>query len=328
MEYRRLGKTGLKVSVLSFGTWVTFHNQVDLDKGKALMQAARDAGVNFFDTAEVYANGVAEELMGKAIKELGWKRSDLVISTKIFWGGQGPNDTGLSRKHLIEGTKASLQRLSMDYVDVLFAHRPDPDTPMEETVRAFNFILDQGWALYWGTSEWSLEQLQQAWQVCERLGLQGPTCEQPEYNMFNRKKVESEFLPLYPSPGLGLTTWSPLASGVLTGKYLGGQVPEGSRLALEQYKGLADRKLNEKKHQLDAVAGLLPVSAELGCSLAQLALAWCCKNPHVSTVITGATSVQQVKENMVALTVLPKLTDEVMKRIDDIIAAHPPPADT
>ncbi|WIA29526.1 hypothetical protein OEZ86_012026 [Tetradesmus obliquus] len=318
MEYRRLGNTGLKVSALSFGAWVTFGTQVPLQQAKELLQASRDAGVNFFDNAEVYAKGKAEEIMGQAFKELGWKRSDLVISTKVFWGGEGPNDTGLSRKHIIEGTKASLARLQLDYVDVLFCHRPDPNTPIEETVRAMNWVINQGWALYWGTSEWSAEQLQEAWHVSERLGLIGPACEQPEYNMFARKKVEQEFKPIYESHGLGLTTWSPLASGILTGKYSGGSVPEGSRFALADYKSMAEKKLVQKRAQVDAVDQLKPIAEQLGCSLAQLALAWCLKNPHVSTVITGSTRVEQIKENMAAMQVVPKISDELLKKIHNI----------
>lgn len=318
MEYRRLGNTGLKVSALSFGAWVTFGTQVPLQQAKELLQASRDAGVNFFDNAEVYAKGKAEEIMGQAFKELGWKRSDLVISTKVFWGGEGPNDTGLSRKHIIEGTKASLARLQLDYVDVLFCHRPDPNTSIEETVRAMNWVINQGWALYWGTSEWSAEQLQEAWHVSERLGLIGPACEQPEYNMFARKKVEQEFKPIYESHGLGLTTWSPLASGILTGKYSGGSVPEGSRFALADYKSMAEKKLVQKRAQVDAVDQLKPIAEQLGCSLAQLALAWCLKNPHVSTVITGSTRVEQIKENMAAMQVVPKISDELLKKIHNI----------
>lgn len=322
MEYRNLGRTGLKVSVLSYGAWVTMSYQVQAVKQAAeLLSACRDNGCIFFDNAEVYAKGDAEILIGKAMRELGWKRSDVVLSTKIFWGGEGPNDIGLSRKHIIEGTKASLKRMQQDYVDVLFAHRPDPNTPMQETVRAFNYCIDQGWAFYWGTSEWSAQQIQQAWDVAERLDLIGPSCEQPQYNLFERHKVETEFAPLYTSRGLGLTTWSPLASGVLTGKYSGGDVPAGSRFTVENYKGLRDRWLHEKRHQLEAVDGLAPIARELGCSLAQLALAWCAKNPNVSTVITGATSVAQVRENFKALDVLPKITPDVLARIDAAIAA-------
>lgn len=318
MIYRRLGRTGLKVSALSYGAWVTFGTSIDVPQAKEILQAAKDAGVNLWDNAEAYAQGKAEEIMGQAIKELGWKRSDEVITTKIFWGGSGPNDKGLSRKHIIEGTKASLKRLQLDYVDLVFAHRPDPDTPIEETVRAFNWCLDHGLALYWGTSEWSAAQLQEAWDVANRLGLQGPVVEQPEYNIFHRHKVEEEFKPIINKYGLGLTTWSPLASGVLTGKYSGGKVPEGSRLALENHKD----KLEKKKHQILAADELKPIADELGCSLAQLALAWILKNPNVSTVITGATKVEQVKENLAAIQYVSKLTDEHMKRIDEVVKKH------
>lgn len=320
MEYRNLGRTGLKVSTLSYGAWVSFGNQVDVKQAKELLSACRDAGVNFFDNAEVYANGKAEEIMGQAIKELGWKRSDLVVSTKVFWGGKGPNDVGLSRKHIIEGATASLERLGMDYVDLLFCHRPDPNTPVEETVRAMNYLIDHGKAFYWGTSEWSAEQLQEAWDVAERLAMVGPCVEQPEYNLFHRQRVEQEYAPLYDKYGLGLTTWSPLASGVLTGKYSGANIPTDSRLALDSYKGLADRKLVEKRQQVDLTDALRPVAQELDCSLAQLALAWCARNPRVSTVITGATKVEQVRENMKALEVLPRLSAEVMDRITAIMA--------
>eukprot|EP01025_Chloroclados_australasicus_P008658 TRINITY_DN1313_c0_g1_i1.p1 TRINITY_DN1313_c0_g1~~TRINITY_DN1313_c0_g1_i1.p1 ORF type:complete len:332 (-),score=41.51 TRINITY_DN1313_c0_g1_i1:255-1250(-) len=321
MEYRRLGNSGLKVSTLSFGAWVTFGNQVDLENAKGLMQKCVDYGVNFFDNAEVYANGEAEIIMGKCIKELGLKRSDLVLSTKIFWGGSGPNDKGLSRKHIIEGTKASLTRMDQEYVDLLFCHRPDESTPIEETVRAMNYVIDQGWAFYWGTSEWSAQQITQAWDIANRLDLIGPQMEQAEYNIFHRERVEQEYSRLYTEYGLGLTTWSPLSSGVLTGKYSGGQIPEGSRLALDKYKGLRERKLVEKQWQLEVVDNLRPLANELGCTLAQLAIAWCAKNPNVSTVITGATNEGQVHDNMRAMEILPKLSDDLMARIDRIAGA-------
>ncbi|KAL8122017.1 hypothetical protein AgCh_018664 [Apium graveolens] len=236
MQYKNLGRSGLKVSQLSYGAWVSFGNQLDVKDAKALLQCCRDNGVNFFDNAEVYANGRAEEIMGQAIRELGWKRSDVVISTKIFWGGSGPNDKGLSRKHIIEGTKACLKRLEMEYVDLIYCHRPDTSTPIEETVRAMNYVIDQGMAYYWGTSEWSAQQITEACGVAEKLGLVGPIVEQPEYNLLSRHKVEVEYLPLYTNYGLGLTTWSPLASGVLTGKYNTGNIPQDSRFALENYK--------------------------------------------------------------------------------------------
>eukprot|EP00850_Spirogloea_muscicola_P003677 SM000015S01177 [mRNA] locus=s15:191981:193847:+ [translate_table: standard] len=341
MEYRQLGRTGLKVSVLSYGAWVSFGNQVDVEAAKRLIKKAYDLGVNFFDNAEVYANGKAEEIMGQAIRELGLRRSDLVISTKLFWGGPGVNEKGLSRKHVVEGARASLRRLGMDYVDLIFCHRPDTATPIEETVRAMNFVIDQGWAFYWGTSEWSSQQVTEACEVAKRLNLVGPAMEQPEYNMLTREKVEAEYLPLYKNYGLGLTTWSPLASGVLTGKYTKDNIPHDSRLALTNYKashwphnrqpityysihcalGLAERKLVDEV--LDKVQQLRPIAKELDVTPAQLALAWCAKNPNVSTVITGATKESQIEENMKALAAIPKLTPEVMERIEAIIRSKP-----
>ncbi|KAF2285612.1 hypothetical protein GH714_005807 [Hevea brasiliensis] len=302
MQYRNLGRSGLKVSQLSYGAWVSFGNQLDVKEAKSLLQCCRDNGVNFFDNAEVYANGRAEEIMGQAIRELGWKRSDIVVSTKIFWGGSGPNDKGLSRKHIVEGTKASLKRLDMDYVDVIYCHRPDSSTPIEETVRAMNYAIDKGWAFYWGTSEWSAQQITEAWGIAERLDLLGPVVEQPEYNLLSRHKVESEYLPLYTNYGLGLTTWSPLASGVLTGKYSKGAIPPDSRFALENYKPIAD---------------------ELGVPLSQLAIAWCAANPNVSSVITGATKESQIQENMKAIDVIPLLTPAVMEKIEAVVQSRP-----
>lgn len=321
MQYKNLGRSGLKVSQLSYGAWVSFGNQLDVKEAKALLQCCRDHGVNFFDNAEVYANGRAEEIMGQAIRELGWKRSDLVISTKIFWGGQGPNDKGLSRKHILEGTKASLKRLDMDYVDLIYCHRPDPTTPMEETVRAMNHVIDHGWAFYWGTSEWSAQQITEAWAVAGRLDLVGPVVEQPEYNLLSRHKVELEYLPIYSTYGLGLTTWSPLASGVLTGKYNKGTIPPDSRFALDNYKSLATRSLQDEV--LLKVNGLKPIAYELDATLAQLAIAWCASNPNVSSVITGATKESQIVENMKALEVLPKLTPDVLEKIEAIVQNKP-----
>ncbi|BDA50125.1 Voltage-gated potassium channel subunit beta-1 [Coccomyxa sp. Obi] len=323
MIYRHLGRTGLKVSVLSYGAWVTFGNQIGVEEASKLMKQCWDGGINFFDNAEVYADGKAEEVMGQAIKELGWKRSDYVISTKIFWGGKGPNDKGLSRKHIIEGMKASLKRLQLDYVDLVFCHRPDTTTPIEETVRAMNFVIDQGWAFYWGTSEWTAQQITEAWAVADRLNLIGPAMEQPEYSLLQRQKVEVDYAPLYKKVGLGLTTWSPLASGLLTGKYSKDHVPEGSRLALEMYKGLKEKKLAEAN--LEKVDKLKPIAKELGCSLAQLALAWCVKNSDVSTVITGATKPEQIEDNLGALKVLPQLTPEVLEKIEQAVASKPDP---
>ncbi|EIE23150.1 hypothetical protein COCSUDRAFT_66187 [Coccomyxa subellipsoidea C-169] len=321
MIYRHLGRTGLKVSALSYGAWVTFGNQIGVPQAKKLMQQCWDGGINFFDNAEVYADGKAEEVMGAAIKELGWKRSDYVISTKIFWGGKGVNDKGLSRKHIIEGIKASLKRLQLDYVDLIFCHRPDTTTPIEETVRAMNFVIDQGWAFYWGTSEWTAQQITEAWAIADRLNLIGPAMEQPEYSLLERKKVEVDYAPLYKKVGLGLTTWSPLASGMLTGKYAKDHVPADSRLALEMYKGLKEKKLIEAN--LDRVDKLKPIAKELDCTLAQLALAWCLKNSDVSTVITGATKPEQIKDNFGALNVVPMLTPEVLEKIEEAVGTKP-----
>ncbi len=325
MEYRFLGKSGLRVSVLSFGAWVTFGNQMGLEPVLECMTAAFEAGVNFFDNAEVYANGQAETLMGQAIQRTGWKRSDLVLSTKIFWGGEGPNDTGLSRKHLIEGANAALKRLQTDYVDLIFCHRPDPYTPMEEIVWSMNMLLQQGKAFYWGTSEWNAADIMEAHAVARREHLVPPLMEQPEYNMLHRERVEREYAPLYRQVGLGTTIWSPLASGILTGKYLEG-IPEGSRMSMKDYEWLRKRLEGEEGERLrDTLRNLTQVAQELGCSLAQLALAWCVKNPHVSTVITGATRASQVQENMASLQVVPQLTSEVMEKIETILGNKPRP---
>lgn len=328
MQYRFLGNSGLKVSALSFGAWITFGEQIGQDVAYDLMTAARDAGVNFFDNAEGYASGEAETMMGNVIAKAGWKRSDLVISTKIYWGGEGPNDRGLSRKHLVEGTAASLKRLGMDYVDLVYCHRPDPFTPVEETVRAMNHLIDRGMAFYWGTSEWSAEQIREAHEVARGLGLVGPTMEQPQYNMLHRERVEREYARLYEAFGLGLTVFSPLASGVLTGKYDKG-MPEGTRASLEEYAWLRKRiESDEGEKQVAAVRDLKPIADALGCTRAQLGLAWALKNPHVSSVITGASRPEQVRENMKALDVLEKLTPDVMERIEGVLDNRPEPAPT
>lgn len=328
MQYRFLGNSGLKVSALSFGAWITFGEQIGQEVAFDLMTAARDAGVNFFDNAEGYASGEAETMMGKVIAEAGWERSDLVISTKIYWGGEGPNDRGLSRKHLLEGTAASLKRLRMDYVDLVYCHRPDPFTPVEETVRAMNYLIDQGMAFYWGTSEWSAEQIREAHEIARGLGLVGPTMEQPQYNMFHRERVEREYARLYEAFDLGLTVFSPLANGVLTGKYDQG-MPEGTRASLEEYAWLRKRiESEEGKKQVAAVRDLKPIADALGCTRAQLGLAWALKNPHVSSVITGASRPEQVRENMKALDVLEKLTPDVMERIEGVLDNRPQPAPT
>ena len=326
MKYNYLGHSGLKVSALSFGAWVTFGDQIGEDVATELMTTAYEHGVNFFDNAEGYSQGKAETMMGNVIKKLGWKRSDLVVSTKIFWGGDGPNDLGLSRKHVLEGTWAALERFGMDYLDLVFCHRPDPHTPIEETVRAMNFLIDQGLAFYWGTSEWSAEQIRQAHEIARREHLIGPLMEQPQYNMFHRERVEKEYAPLYRDFDLGLTTWSPLASGVLTGKYNDG-VPEGSRLDTKGYEWLKTRlESDEGERQLQKVRDLTQVADDLGCSTAQLALAWCLKNPHVSTVITGASKPSQIEQNMQALSIADSLDESVMARIEEVLDNKPKPA--
>lgn len=319
MEYRRLGKAGIKVSELSLGAWVTYGGQVGEDTARECMAAAYDAGVNFFDNAEGYAAGQAETVMGNVIKQLGWRRESVVVSTKIFWGGDGPNDLGLSHKHIIEGVNSALRRFQLDYVDLVFCHRPDPNTPIEETVRAMDIVIKQGKAFYWGTSEWSAAEIMRADAVARQYGLTPPTMEQPQYNMFARERFEKEYAPLYTELGYGTTIFSPLASGLLTGKYNDG-IPTDSRAALEGYEWL-QRGITPER--IEKVRQLQPVASELDCSLAQLALAWCLKNPHVSTVITGASRAAQVTENMKALDVVPKLTTEVMDQIDAILDNKP-----
>lgn len=326
MEYRFLGKSGLKVSALSFGAWVTFGDQVGEDLAFELMNGAFEAGINFFDNAEAYAQGRAESIMGYVFRRAGWKRSDLVVSTKIFWGGDGPNDVGLSRKHICEGVNAALKRMQLDYVDLVFCHRPDLYTPMEEVVWAMNLVIQQGKAFYWGTSEWSAVQIMEAYGIARRDHLIPPLMEQPEYNMFHRDRVEKEYAELYKEIGLGTTIWSPLASGLLTGKYNDG-FPEGSRLAMPNYDWLRKRlETEEGKQRIEKVKRLTPLAQQLGCSMAQLALAWCLKNPNVSTVITGATKLHQLQDNLYALDVLAKLTPDVMESIEKILANKPAPA--
>jgi voltage-dependent potassium channel beta subunit len=323
MEYRPLGSSGLKVSELSLGAWVTYGEQVGEDAAYECMTTAYEAGVNFFDNAEAYADGQAETVMGNVINKAGWKRSDLIISTKIFWGGEGPNDRGLSRKHIMEGIHASLKRLQMDYVDLIFCHRPDKHTPIEETVWAMNQVINQGKAFYWGTSEWSAQQIMEAYSVARREHLIPPQMEQPQYNMFHRERVEGEYIRLYKEIGLGTTIWSPLASGLLTGKYNQG-IPEGTRATLEGYEWLKKRFESERaKGQIEKVRQLVPIAEELDCSLAQLALAWCLKNPNVSTVITGASRREQVVENMQAVDLVSSLSDDIMENIESILDNKP-----
>jgi voltage-dependent potassium channel beta subunit len=324
MEYRFLGRSGLKVSALSFGSWVTFGEQVDTDLAYNQMKTAYDAGVNFFDNAEGYEGGASEEIMGKVIQKAGWKRSDLVLSTKIFWGGGGPNDTGLSFKHIKEGTEASLKRMQTGYVDLLYCHRPDLHTPIEETVWAMNQMITEGKALYWGTSEWSAEEIRKAYEFARQEHLRPPLMEQPQYNMFHRDRVEQEYAMLYEDIGLGTTIWSPLASGLLTGKY-NNSIPEGSRISLEKYNWLRDILLetDEGRTRLEKVKKLAPLADELGITMPQMALAWCLKNKHVSTVITGASSVKQVEQNMSAMDVVDKLDDDIMQKIEVILDNKP-----
>jgi voltage-dependent potassium channel beta subunit len=320
MNYRRLGKAGLKVSELSIGAWVTYGEQVGEEIARECMAAAYEAGMNFFDNAEGYARGQAEVVMGNVIKKLGWQRESYVVSTKIFWGGEGPNDTGLSHKHVIEGVNNALRRLQLDYVDLVFCHRPDRNTPIEETVRAMDIVIKQGKAFYWGTSEWSAAEIMRADGLARQYGLTPPSMEQPQYNMFVRERFEKEYALLYKELGYGTTIFSPLASGLLTGKYNAG-VPADSRAALPGYEWIKEHIITPER--IEKVKQLQPVAADLSCSLAQLALAWCLKNPNVSTVITGASKAAQVRENVKALEVVPKLTPEVMERIEGILENKP-----
>jgi voltage-dependent potassium channel beta subunit len=319
MIYRRLGRSGLKVSLLSFGSWVTFKDQIDVQRAKDCLAAAYDAGVNFFDNAEAYAGGESERMMGEAIQELGWPRHSFVVSSKYYWGLHHDNPNHrftLNRKYLTEAIDASLERFGLDTLDLIFCHRADKDTPIEETVWAMSDAISAGKAYYWGTSEWSADEIRAAWDIAERHHLHKPVMEQPQYNLFARRRVEREYRRLYEDIGLGTTIWSPLASGLLTGKYADG-VPEDSRGALEGYEWLRDRLTDEQKNA--AVLELKTIADELDCTLAQLAIAWCARNPDVSTVITGASRPEQVEENMKALDVLPRITDEVAERMVAIV---------
>ncbi|SHH31847.1 potassium channel beta subunit family protein [Thermosipho atlanticus] len=317
MNYRKVGKWGLKISELSLGSWVTFGNQLDIGGAKEIVREAFKNGINFFDTAEAYANGMAESMLGEILKE--FRRSDIVVSTKIFWGGNGPNDRGLSRKHLIEGIWGSLKRLQLNYVDIVYCHRPDPETPIEETVLAMDYIIRSGLALYWGTSEWSAEQLESAHKACKELNCIPPIVEQPQYNMLVRKRVEKEYQPIYEKYGMGLTTWSPLASGVLTGKYNNG-IPEDSRLAkfpnlkkhLEE-SGILSEQTFVKLQKIQKIAD------SLDAKLSQLALAWCLLNPHVSSVILGVSKLEQLHENLKALEIKEKITKDIADEINKIL---------
>ncbi len=322
MIYRRMGRSGLKLSVLSLGSWVTYHNQVDVKSAVEMMAAAYDAGVNFFDNAEAYAMGQSEQIMGEALRTLKWPRLNYVVSSKFFWGldrsGEAVNrrDT-LNRKYLMQAVDDSLRRFGLDYLDLIYCHRPDPHTPIDETVRAMNDLIVQGKALYWGTSEWSADEIRAAWMIADRYGWHRPAVEQPQYNLFHRQRVEGDYARLYEDCGIGLTTWSPLASGLLTGKYASG-IPQGSRGALENMAWMRDRLTDAQKNA--AVAQLQPIAAALGGNVAQLAIAWAARNPNVSSVITGASRPAQLHDNLGALALLPQLTPEVVERIDALTA--------
>jgi voltage-dependent potassium channel beta subunit len=320
LKYNRLGSAGIRLSELSLGAWVTYGGQVGEDAASKCMSKAFELGVNFFDNAEAYAGGNAETVMGNVIKKLGWTRTDIVVSSKVFWGGEGPNDEGLSRKHIYEACRRSLKRLQLDYLDLFFCHRPDPNTPIEETVRAMDDLVHQGLILYWGTSEWSAADIMRAHAIARELGLTPPQMEQPQYNMLHRDRVEKEYLPLYREIGLGTTIWSPLASGLLSGKYNEG-IPAGSRASLPGYEWLKNSSFTPEKFAV--VKALQPIAKELGCTMAQLALAWVRKNDHVSTVITGATNPKQVEENMQSLQYVAALKEDVMERIDSILGNRP-----
>jgi len=324
MEYRRLGRSGLKLSALSYGSWVTFAIQLDEKVALECMTAAYDAGVSFFDNAEVYAGGESEKLMGKLLRELGWGRDTYCVSSKVYWGGELPTQRGLHRKHIHDACHAALRRLQVDYLDLFFCHRPDLETPIEESVRAMHDLIRQGKVLYWGTSEWSAQQIQEAYGLARQYGLTPPTMEQPEYNMLHRDRVEREYHRLYGEIGLGTTIWSPLASGVLTGKYSSG-VPADSRMAVPQYDWLKERVIDSTEGQAairkaDRIVGL---AAEIGLTPAQLAIAWCLKNPNVSTVILGASRKEQLVENLASLDRLDLLTADVLDRIEEVLDNRP-----
>lgn len=322
MEYRQLGKSGLQVSALSLGSWLTFGKQIGDDTAEDLMKLAYDKGVNFFDNAETYANGKSEIVMGNILKKMGWDRSSYIVSSKAFFGdgGKKPTQLGLSRKHLVEACDAALKRLQVDYLDLYYCHRPDKNTPIEETVWTMNHLIQQGKIFYWGTSEWSAQEIMEAHMVAKDYRLIGPTMEQPQYNMFHRRKVEADFSQIYKTVGLGTTTWSPLASGVLTDKYIG-QMPKGTRLGMAGLEWLKERSLDP--HRLELCRKLNDVAESLGTSLAKLAIAWCAKNPNVSTVILGASKTHHLEETLTSLEIVPKITEEVNERIEEILDNKP-----
>lgn len=323
MLYRRLGKSGLQVSEFSLGSWVTFGRQVDQDDALRMMSYAYDQGINFFDNAEGYEAGVSEALMGAALAKLGWSRDSFIVSSKVFWGGSKPTQRGLSRKHVVDACHAALKRLQVDYLDLYFCHRPDIDTPIEETVRAMHDLVTQGKILYWGTSEWSAQQLTEAWAVARDLGITPPTMEQPQYNFFEREKVEGDYRPLYDLMGLGTTIWSPLASGVLTGKYNKG-IPDESRMNLPGYEWLKEIWQSEDgRSKLEKVQQLGTLADELGMPIHHMALLWCLANKNVSTVILGASRQSQLEDNLAALESRDRITPDVMARIDTILGNKP-----
>ena len=324
MEYRRLGKSGLQLSVLSFGSWVTFHKQIDDSIADELMGIAYDKGINFFDNAETYALGESEKMMGRVLKKKNWDRSSYVVSSKAYFGWKGkeqkPNQGGLSRKHLVEACDEALQRMQLDYLDLYYCHRPDVNVPIEEVVWTMHNLITQGKVLYWGTSQWSGAEIMEAHRVAMQYGLISPVMEQPQYNMFDRYKVEMDFLPVYKNVGLGTTIWSPLAAGFLTGKYLDG-IPEGARLGIKGFEWLRDRWLKEDR--IEKLKELVALSKEIGVNMPALAIAWTIRNPNVTTAILGATRKEQLLQNFEALDVLPLLTEPVMERIDGILGNRP-----
>lgn len=320
MEYRRLGSSGVQVSVLSLGSWLTFGSQISDDVAEDLMRTAYEAGINFFDNAEVYAHGRSELVMGNILSKMNWDRSTYLVSSKVYWGGDKPNQTGLSRKRVIEACNAALKRLQVEYLDLYFCHRPDKNTPIEETVFAMNTLIQQGKILYWGMSEWSAQQIMEAYSVARQYSLIPPTMEQPQYNMFHRNRMELEYSRLFQGIGLGTTIWSPLASGVLSGKYSSG-IGTDSRMARKGLEWLKETVLTDEN--IAKTSQLLPIAEELGATLPQLAIAWCAKNPNVSTVILGASKTAQLQENIASLEILPKLTDDVLARIEAILSNKP-----